>query len=153
MSSSIPNHVPPSPSSANNALVKSSFATYVLSLLAYLLYLLWSILSTDFIENRLHIHWYPSQEWATLIPAWLTVTSWIVFITYLGRNIIVTPPIEGPEGLRSLTDDSAIVLDHFELPHVPSYLPHDQNYDPPVPILREVPCQVVNEFYFRKLAR
>lgn len=138
-----------------NVLFRSCFVTFVLSSLIYWIYWFWSILPSHFIQSYLHLSWYPSQSWSILLPAHITVTAWLVFLTYLARNILVTPPIEGPDGLRSLTDSSAIILNHWQLPQPSHPSPpisnhqHHLHQDPPVPVLRDVPLELVNEFYFR----
>ncbi|KAG0140655.1 hypothetical protein CROQUDRAFT_52896 [Cronartium quercuum f. sp. fusiforme G11] len=130
-----------------NALTQASFATYVLSWLSYLIYLLWSTIPTDILEQNFKISWYPSPSWSTLIPAWLTISCWFIYIFYISYNIWITPSVDGIDGLKSIIDSSSIIINHFDLLKE-DQIDHSEQNDPPVPILRDVPCQIVNEFYF-----
>ncbi|MBW0482132.1 hypothetical protein O181_021847 [Austropuccinia psidii MF-1] len=137
------------PPPGTNALANSAFATYVLSLFGYLVYLLHGLLPPHVLHS-LHITYYPSQTWSLILPAWLTVTVWHIYLAYAARNLMVTPPLHGTDGLQAITDDYALILPATSRSSPHSRLGTDlkNDEDPPVPILRDLPCQVVNEFYF-----
>lgn len=149
-----------SDSIGSNILTNSAFATYVLSILSYTLYLSHVILP-DRVRARLLgsvalVRLDGSSACALLVPAWLTVAVWYVYLLYLARNLSLTPPVEGPAGLRSLTDPLALIVLPPEEPSPPPSSSHDQHPpspppspDRPIPILRDLPCQVVDQFYFR----
>ncbi|PLW27938.1 hypothetical protein PCASD_17074 [Puccinia coronata f. sp. avenae] len=134
------------PPAGTNALATSAFATYVLSLVGYGVYLLHGLLPPETVRSTLMISYFPSQVWATILPAWLTVAFWYLFLVYFATNLSKTPPIHGPDGLASITDHAALILDPDTLPRSPPQNP--PSHDQPVPILRDLPCQVVNQFYF-----
>jgi len=135
------------PAAGTNALATSAFATYVLSLVGYGVYLIHGLLPPDTLRSTLMISYFPSQVWATILPAWLTVAVWFLFLAYFATNLSYTPPIHGPLGLASITDHSALILNPSSNP-TPSPPLKIPSHDLPVPILRDLPCQVVNQFYF-----
>ncbi|KNZ63816.1 hypothetical protein VP01_1099g6 [Puccinia sorghi] len=136
------------PAAGTNALATSAFATYVLSLVGYGVYLIHGLLPPDTLRSTLMISYFPSQVWATILPAWLTVAVWYLFLAYFATNLSYTPPIHGSLGLASITDLSALILNPPSIP-TPYHPPHKiSSHDLPVPILRDLPCQVVNQFYF-----
>ncbi|KAI7955089.1 hypothetical protein MJO28_005489 [Puccinia striiformis f. sp. tritici] len=135
------------PPPGTNALATSAFATYVLSLIGYVVYLLHGLLPADTVRNVLMISYFPSQVWSVILPAWLTVAFWYLFVVYFATNLAYTPPIDGPDGLASITDQSALIL-HSRISSLSHSDHQPPSVDQPVPVLRDLPCQVVNQFYF-----
>ncbi|WAQ93237.1 hypothetical protein PtA15_18A295 [Puccinia triticina] len=125
------------PAAGTNALATSAFATYVLSLVGYAVYLLHALLPAASLHS-----YFPSQAWPVLLPAWTTVAVWFLFLSYFATNLAYSPPTDGPHALAALTDRHALIIPH------PSHPPPASEHDLPVPVLRDLPCQLVNQFYF-----
>ncbi|KAA1072945.1 hypothetical protein PGT21_033548 [Puccinia graminis f. sp. tritici] len=145
------------PAPGTNALATSAFATYVLSTISYTIYLLHGLLPSKTVEEVLGLSYFPAQVWTTILPGWLTIAIWYLFLAYFALNLSRTPSLDGPDGLAAITDLAALVLlppPATRAPSPPRSSPHPTPHpsadssDLPVPILRDLPCQVVNQFYF-----
>ncbi|KAK4053231.1 hypothetical protein OIO90_004005 [Microbotryomycetes sp. JL221] len=105
--SSLPAHFPPRGENDPAPTVESQgFVLYIGSLVAWFCFLIWSLLKDEWLM-WLGIEWYPSREWALLVPAWTVMLVVFIYITYLSINIFHTPNLNS---LNTLTDDTANVL-------------------------------------------
>ncbi|GAA5992119.1 hypothetical protein JCM5350_007018 [Sporobolomyces pararoseus] len=105
--SSLPSHFPPrNPTDPAPTVESQGFLLYISSLLLYVLYLFWSFLPDRYLEKA-GIEWYPSREWALLIPSWITMTILYIYLGYIFLNMSNTVSLE--ETLASLNDPKAFV--------------------------------------------
>lgn len=79
------------------------FTAWLVTLLVYLLYLLWALLPDDVIR-AVGIEWYPAREWAILLPAWSVVLFLTAYFVYIALGIYGTP---GFSSMSALTDPRA----------------------------------------------
>lgn len=90
----MPAHFPPRTSSDPGPSVESQgFVLYIGSSVAYLAYLVWAFLPEPWLE-KIGIGWYPSREWALLVPAWSIMLVVYVYIAYAALNAWVTPDLD-----------------------------------------------------------
>ncbi|GAA5824552.1 hypothetical protein JCM5353_007241 [Sporobolomyces roseus] len=85
--SSIPSHFPPRSISDPAPTIESQgFLLYISSLLFYASYLIWSLIPGESLKS-IGIEWFPSQEWALLIPSWITMSVVYVYLSYSFLNM------------------------------------------------------------------
>lgn len=110
------------------------FALYVFSTLLLFAWVVWALCPDRWLHAA-GITWYPSRQWAYLIPAWSMIAVLFVYAAYMGINVAMTP---APGDVSTLTDH------HARLPFpnkVPSQYP-DANAaaaapgSTPLPLLR-----------------
>ncbi|GAA5960052.1 hypothetical protein JCM3765_006148 [Sporobolomyces pararoseus] len=135
--SSLPSHFPPrNPTDPAPTVESQGFVLYISSLLLYVLYLFWSFLPDRYLEKA-GIEWYPSREWALLIPSWLTMTVLYVYLGYIFLNMSNTVSLE--ETVASLDDPKAFVPP----PLAPSSLLESSN----LPASSEVDTITISRLY------
>ncbi|GAA5941472.1 hypothetical protein JCM10213_006095 [Rhodosporidiobolus nylandii] len=116
--SSLPAHFPPrEPTDPAPTVESQGFVLYVGSLVAYVAYLLWAVLPGDWLE-RAGVGWYPSQEWALLVPAWVVMLVVFTYTSYFFLNMYNTPPLSSSALLCPSPSSKAFVA-----PPLPSLLP------------------------------
>ncbi|GAA5911271.1 phosphatidylinositol N-acetylglucosaminyltransferase GPI19 [Sporobolomyces salmoneus] len=105
--SSLPSHFPPrAPTDPAPTVESQGFVLYISSLLLYVLYLVWSF-SPEVALEYIGIEWYPSREWALLLPSWITMTVLYVYIGYIFLNMSISVP--SSESLASLSDPKSFI--------------------------------------------
>ncbi|GAA5829555.1 hypothetical protein JCM3766R1_001221 [Sporobolomyces carnicolor] len=105
--SSLPSHFPPrNPTDPSPTVESQGFVLYISSALLFVVYLAWSFLP-DHALDAIGIEWYPSREWALLIPSWITVTVLYVYVGYLLLNMSNT--ISPQEYYDSIDDPKAFI--------------------------------------------
>ncbi|KAF8518417.1 PIG-P-domain-containing protein [Hysterangium stoloniferum] len=108
--------------------------------IAFILYHFWALLPDSVIRN-LGVEWYPSREWALLIPAYSVVLILLTYFSYWALALSATPSFSD---LRTITDSYA---------HVPAQgqpNPYLRQADPDaLPELYDIPIGLVNRVLFR----
>ncbi|KAJ7060999.1 PIG-P [Mycena amicta] len=82
------------------------FVAWTSTSFLYVVYLLWALLPDEYIQ-WLGIEWYPSREWAILVPAYSVVIGLLVYFVYFALALFGTP---------SLSDSSVIIDSRAHLP-------------------------------------
>jgi len=76
------------------------FVAWLSTYIAFCLYVLWAIVPDQYIV-WVGIEWYPSREWAILLPAWSVVLIITTYIVYSSMAIAATPSFSE---MRAITD-------------------------------------------------
>ncbi|GAA6024773.1 hypothetical protein JCM8202_001255 [Rhodotorula sphaerocarpa] len=96
-SSSIPAQFPPrEPTDPAPTAESQGFVLYIGSLVAYALYLVWAFLPDQALVT-IGIEWYPSRDWALLVPAWIVMLVAFVYVGYFFLTMYSTLPSSEPE--------------------------------------------------------
>ncbi|KAI5478022.1 phosphatidylinositol N-acetylglucosaminyltransferase subunit P [Pseudohyphozyma bogoriensis] len=99
-SSSLPAHFPPrTPSDPGPTVESQGFVLYLGSLVSYIAFLVWSLLPDEWLEG-MGVLWFPSREWALLVPAWTIMLAFFIYFSYIALNIFITPSLDS---LHTLT--------------------------------------------------
>lgn len=121
------------------------FAAWTSTYLLYCFFLLWALLPDEYIL-WLGVSWYPSREWALLLPAYSIVLVLLTYFTYFALALADTP---GFADISTITDPKA----HFPAPapesgpRAPS--PYAAAAQPgAVPQLYDVPIGLVNRVMY-----
>ncbi|KAG6861400.1 hypothetical protein C0995_000529 [Termitomyces sp. Mi166 len=80
------------------------FVAWTTTTLTFVLYVLWAILPEEYIE-WFGIYWYPSREWAILLPAWSIMLVITTYIVYSSLAIAATPSFSD---MSSITDNYTV---------------------------------------------
>ncbi|GAA5867267.1 hypothetical protein JCM8547_003141 [Rhodosporidiobolus lusitaniae] len=92
-SSSLPAHFPPrAPTDPAPTVESQGFVLYGGSAVAYAAYLVWAFVPGEWLEKA-GIEWFPSQEWALLIPSWIVMLVAFTYSSYFFLNMYNTPPL------------------------------------------------------------
>ncbi|KAG8947331.1 hypothetical protein FRC03_001063 [Tulasnella sp. 419] len=83
------------------------FVAWISTSIAWILFLLWALLPDSWIRAT-GLEWYPSREWALLLPAYSVFLVLFTYFTYLSMAIAATPSFSE---LKAVTDSFA---------HIPS---------------------------------
>ncbi|TFY79698.1 hypothetical protein EWM64_g4312 [Hericium alpestre] len=109
------------------------FVAWSSTYLLFILYLLW-VLLPDSIIIALGITWYPSREWALLVPAWTVVVVLLTYFTYFALAFYNTPPFDD---IWTITDAKALHPDpDTPNPYHPRAIP--ELYDIPITLVNRV---------------
>ncbi|PBK70843.1 PIG-P-domain-containing protein [Armillaria solidipes] len=68
------------------------FVAWTSTSLLFVVYLLWAVLPDEYIE-WLGVTWYPSREWAVLLPAYSVVVFLLAYFVYLALAIYGAPSL------------------------------------------------------------
>ncbi|BGO94110.1 hypothetical protein JCM10020v2_005804 [Rhodotorula toruloides] len=99
--SSLPAQFPPrEPTDPAPTVESQGFVLYIGSHVAYFAYLAWACLPEPWLE-AIGIEWYPSRDWALLVPAWIVMLVAFVYVSYFLLNMHNTPSLTS----LSLLDD------------------------------------------------
>ncbi|TDL25144.1 PIG-P-domain-containing protein [Rickenella mellea] len=117
------------------------FVGWISTSLLFFLYIFWAILPEEWLE-WLGITWYPSREWAILVPAYSVVLILLTYFTYWALAIYSTPPFND---LRTVTG-----------PHSKAHFPDKMNPDPylsaaspdAIPEMYDIPIGLVNRVLY-----
>ncbi|GAA5962043.1 hypothetical protein JCM8115_002896 [Rhodotorula mucilaginosa] len=92
-SSSLPAQFPPrEPTDPAPTVESQGFVLYIGSLVAYVMYLVWAFLPEQWLV-AIGIEWYPSRDWALLVPAWIVMLVAFVYISYFLLTMYSTPSL------------------------------------------------------------
>jgi len=80
------------------------FVAWTSTSLAFVLYVLWAVVPDEYIQC-VGIDWYPSREWAVLLPAWSVVLVITTYIVYSSMAIAATPSFSD---MSSITDNRGL---------------------------------------------
>ncbi|GAA5989472.1 hypothetical protein JCM10908_000489 [Rhodotorula pacifica] len=96
-SSSLPAQFPPrEPTDPAPTVESQGFVLYIGSLVAYGVYLVWAFWPEKWLV-AIGIEWYPSRDWALLVPAWVVMLVAFVYISYFLLTMYSTPSLSLPE--------------------------------------------------------
>ncbi|CAG8506076.1 23320_t:CDS:2, partial [Racocetra persica] len=116
------------------------FVLYLLSFIAFAIYLLWAYLPKEILES-LGITYYPDRYWALALPVWSFVLVLFIFVAFISINFLNTAPLDS---FNTITDDSANVGQNLsELSGIA---------DDFVPELHDIPIGIVNACLYQKIA-
>ncbi|KAH7886995.1 PIG-P-domain-containing protein [Phlebopus sp. FC_14] len=105
----------------------------------FVVYVLWALLPDEYIV-WLGIEWYPSREWALLLPAYSIVLVLLTYFTYFSLALTRTP---------ALSDVSAIIDSRAHLPPLHVTTPYLKHADPhAIPEVYDIPIGVVNRVLY-----
>ncbi|OJA20221.1 hypothetical protein AZE42_02132 [Rhizopogon vesiculosus] len=114
------------------------FVAWTSTTIVFVLHLLWALLPDQYII-WLGVKWYPSREWALLLPAYSIVLVLLTYFVYFSIAIARTPAFSE---LRTLIDTKA---------HLPDLNanPYFKHADPDaIPELYDVPIGLVNRVVY-----
>ncbi|KII87850.1 hypothetical protein PLICRDRAFT_176613 [Plicaturopsis crispa FD-325 SS-3] len=113
------------------------FVAWTSTSLLFVLFLLWALLPDECIV-KLGVEWYPSREWALLVPSYAMLLVLLTYFTYFALAIADTPPFSDPS---TVTDSKA----HTPPPGAQNpYLAHarsdaiPESYDIPIGMVNRV---------------
>ncbi|CAG8453414.1 21860_t:CDS:2 [Cetraspora pellucida] len=69
------------------------FVLYLLSFIAFAIYLLWAYLPKEVLES-LGITYYPDRYWALALPVWSFVLVIFIFVAFISINFLNTAPLD-----------------------------------------------------------
>ncbi|CAD6586475.1 MAG: hypothetical protein CYPHOPRED_003552 [Cyphobasidiales sp. Tagirdzhanova-0007] len=139
-----------SSASISNSSEKYGFVVYAGSLVAWYIYLVWALTPDQYLR-WLGLEWYPSREWAILIPSWIMVAVVFVYIAYFALNLFNTPALDS---LTCISDTQGHLLPKAPRSTKGFYAVSvgeqrddqpDQDYIPP---LYDLPVGLVNRAVF-----
>ncbi|MCJ1260583.1 hypothetical protein MMC22_000445 [Lobaria immixta] len=91
------------------------FVLYLLSSLAFLMYLLWSYLPSPFL-HQLGIHYYPNRWWSLAIPSFLVMTLVYIYVALASYNTgSLTLPMSSIENMVDEAADIAALDQHGKI--------------------------------------
>ncbi|KAG2143029.1 PIG-P-domain-containing protein [Suillus clintonianus] len=122
------------------------FVAWTSTSIVFVLYVLWALLPDDYIV-WLGVEWYPSREWALLLPAYSIVIVLLTYFVYFAIAIARTPAFSDPS---TFIDNKA----HLPAPGADQDFKHadpdaiPELYDIPIGLVNRVlygPCRSQNE--------
>ncbi|KAG0706955.1 PIG-P [Suillus ampliporus] len=117
------------------------FVAWTSTSVVFVLYVLWALLPDEYIV-WLGVEWYPSREWALLLPAYSIVLVLLTYSVYFSIAIARTPPFSDPS---TLIDTKA----HLPALNANQYVKHA---DPgAIPELYDIPIGLVNRVVYRAM--
>ncbi|EDR08075.1 uncharacterized protein LACBIDRAFT_297746 [Laccaria bicolor S238N-H82] len=121
-----------SPSERSRASEFYGFVAWTSTYLLFVIYVLWALLPDEYI-TFLGVYWYPSREWALLVPSWSIVIVVLTYVIYSSMAIASQP---------SFDDMSAIADTRASLPTRPGHNPYlgsaSELYDIPIAMVNRV---------------
>lgn len=115
------------------------FVALTSTYLLFIIYLLWALLPDEYIV-WLGVTWYPSREWALLVPAWSVIVVLLTYFVYWALAFYATP---------SLNDMKAIVDSRTSLPRAGAPNPYKQSAKAnAIPELYDIPIGLVNRVLY-----
>lgn len=95
--------VPGQDSPAGSAPEFYGFVAWLATAILWFIYILWALLPDSIIQG-MGITWYPSREWALLIPSYAVFLVLLTYFTYFALAIYATPAYSE---IKSITDEHA----------------------------------------------
>jgi len=122
------------------------FVAYTSTSVLFILYVLWALLPDSWILAT-GIDWYPSREWANLLPAYSAILVLLTYFTYWALALFLTPSFES---LSTITDSRAHIADipasatgdGFSNPYLDATLPDA------IPHMYDIPIGLVNRVLY-----
>ncbi|KAF8889585.1 PIG-P [Infundibulicybe gibba] len=142
---SVPSTIPPTPRTEYRSRAPEfyGFVAWTSTSIAFGLYLLWALLPDVYILY-LGVSWYPSREWAILLPAYSVVIIMTTYFVYTALAFAGTP---------SFSDISAITDPRAQYPRPSPHEPNlyvDSTHSDAIPNLYDVPLGMVNRIIYSK---
>ncbi|GMG30584.1 unnamed protein product [Ambrosiozyma monospora] len=88
------------------------FASYVMSCIFLFIWLSWSVLPDQILNEYLGIYYYPSRWWSLAIPSYVLVTMVYIYIALACYNIEVKTV--ALDDSRTLVDDTGVVITELD---------------------------------------
>jgi len=124
------------------------FVAWTSTYLLFCFFLLWALLPDDCI-SWLGVTWYPSREWALLLPAYSIVLVLLTYFTYFALAFADTP---GFADICTITDPKAHLPEPGDDPRAPS--PYAAAAQPrAIPLMYDVPIGLVNRVMYSGRSR
>ncbi|KIJ36321.1 hypothetical protein M422DRAFT_34286 [Sphaerobolus stellatus SS14] len=120
------------------------FAAFTGTSVLFILYHLWALLPDEVIRY-IGVGWYPSREWAILVPAYSVILILLTYFTYWALALAATPSFDE---LSTITDSHA----HVPRPHEENPYLVQANPDA-LPEQYDLPLGLVNRVLYRKEAK
>ncbi|KAK0480822.1 PIG-P-domain-containing protein [Armillaria novae-zelandiae] len=117
------------------------FVAWTSTSLLFVVYLLWAVLPDEYIE-WLGVTWYPSREWAVLLPAYSVVLFLLAYFVYFALAIYGAPSLSDT---CTFTDSRSHYLPICEGREGYASFAHPDA----VPELYDVPIGLVNRVLYR----
>ncbi|KAJ7359626.1 PIG-P-domain-containing protein [Mycena albidolilacea] len=135
----------PSPEYRSRAPEFYGFVAWTSTSFLYFIYILWALLPDEYIQ-WLGIKWYPSREWAVLVPAWSIVLALLTYFIYFALALFGTP---------AFSNMSAIIDSRAHLPPINRERNPYLQYASPgvVPDLYDIPIGLVNRVCYSPPSR
>jgi len=122
------------------------FVAYTSTSVLFILYVLWALLPDSWIL-AIGIDWYPSRDWANLLPAYSAILILLTYFTYWALALFSTPSFGS---LSTITDSRAHVADNpismagegFSNPYLAAALPNA------IPHMYDIPIGLVNRVLY-----
>ncbi|KAH7923452.1 PIG-P-domain-containing protein [Leucogyrophana mollusca] len=115
------------------------FVSWTSTTLLFVFFLLWALLPDEFIV-WIGVEWYPSREWALLLPAYSIVLVLLTYFVYFSMAIARTP---------SFSDISSFVDSRAHLPASGAPNPYLKYANPDaIPELYDIPIGIVNRVMY-----
>lgn len=84
------------------------FALFILATVLWIVWVMWA-LTPDSILQMIGIVWYPSRDWAFLLPAWSLVIVLTIYAVFIGINMYNTPDLDD---IRNVTGEWCVKDEH-----------------------------------------
>ncbi|THH00484.1 hypothetical protein EW026_g2072 [Hermanssonia centrifuga] len=120
------------------------FVAWISTYLLFIFFLLWAILPDEYI-NSIGVSWYPSREWAVLLPAYSVVVVLLTYFTYFSLALAGTPRFSD---ISTITDSKAYLPD-ADAPN--PYRAHARS--DAIPAMYDIPIGMVNRVVYGGSAR
>ncbi|POG65873.1 uncharacterized protein OCT59_011827 [Rhizophagus irregularis] len=115
------------------------FALYLLSFIAFVIYLLWAYLPDEVLIS-LGITYYPDRYWALALPVWTFVLVLFIYAAFISINFLNTSPFDS---YNTITDDYANIGQNLsQLSGIT---------DDFVPELHDIPIGIVNACLYQNV--
>ncbi|QRV76403.1 phosphatidylinositol N-acetylglucosaminyltransferase subunit P [Ceratobasidium sp. AG-Ba] len=122
------------------------FVAWLATAILWFIYLLWALLPDKAIR-AVGITWYPSREWALLIPSYAVFLALLTYFTYFALAIYATPSYSE---LKTLTDRHS----HPRVDMFQTGLSTTSHFaEEPVPQAHDLPIGFVNQVLYGKRSR
>ncbi|KAH7907946.1 PIG-P-domain-containing protein [Hygrophoropsis aurantiaca] len=134
-------HFPPAPPEEYRSRAPEfyGFVAWTSTTLVFILFLLWALLPDDIIV-WIGVKWYPSREWALLLPAYSVVLVLLTYCVYFSLAIARTPAFSE---ISAFIDSRA----HLPAPNAPN--PYLKHADPnAIPELYDIPIGIINRVIY-----
>jgi len=121
------------------------FVAWTSTYLLFFIFLLWALLPDEYIE-RLGITWYPSREWALLLPSYSIVLVLLTYYAYFALAITGTPSFAD---MSTITDSRALLPDARADDGGARRNPYLAHARPEaIPIIYDIPIGLVNRVVY-----
>ncbi|KAI8926924.1 PIG-P-domain-containing protein [Entophlyctis helioformis] len=119
------------------------FVLYLSSIVAFIVYIIWAVFPDKGLRS-IGITYYPSRQWALVIPIWILGLIPFTIAMFTAINLLNTPPFDS---FLTLTDEHARLL-NLTTTNIERILDRDL-----IPDLEDVPITLVNKCLSHDLPR